>query len=75
MGLDIQFEQHNTISFNVYLPCCNSKNLPAFEDYLSRLSGMIDAAGTPNVICMGDFSADPSKNNLFGGRLKSFCQQ
>ncbi len=74
MGLEIQTSTQSIMLVNVYLPYNSRENVHEFDDYLNRLSGIIQAADTPYIYCVGDFNADCSGNQLFGRKLKSFCQ-
>ncbi len=75
MGLEIQTDTQALIFINVYLPYNSRENLPEFEDYLCKLSGIIQAADTPFIYCVGDFNADCSRDHLFGRKLSSYCQE
>ena len=73
MGLELKFQSLDIMIYNVYLPYCCSDNVQDFNDYLLHLSGIIEAADTPYVYCIGDFNADVKRAHQFGQKLRSFC--
>ena len=77
MGIEISSGiNHTILALNVYLPFSCHENLNEYVNYLCRINGIMETAGTSLCMALGDFNADLSNrrvSHLFGRELLSFC--
>lgn len=78
MGLEICGHNVNLLIINVYMPCDYGNNLNEYNNYLSKVSNVIDSYNSPYVYVVGDFNAhlksNGSDNSRFGVELSDFCE-
>ena len=80
MGIQLKFGDKELLILNVYMPYCCSDNYDDYILYLSKLNNIVTQATTSNVIILGDFNGDVTRQNgiishAFGKVLAEFCEE
>ena len=59
---------------NIYMPHDDGSRdvLTEYDQVLGELHASLDSVDTDNIICFGDFNADPNRGR-FWGRVSEFC--
>ena len=72
IGIEIECENGESLFVNVYLPYQCADNKEEYDDYLGKLSAIVqEASSTSNIIFTGDVNA--SVNSNFEYELNEFC--
>ena len=61
---------------NIYMPYNNKSNdvMDEYSHILGELQVAISELPTDNILCLGDFNADPTRGRLWFN-LEEFCQE
>ena len=75
MGLKITFGSFSILILNVYFICDygNTESLIEYKSTMATLGNIIENEVFDEVICMGDFNADPNKGRFYSD-FQGFCR-